>query len=136
MRVKIKRLLKENLQSYSDEQIEKARLVIARLIDTTLTKPTLDVNTFADREDEIDKDRYTWFRDNPSEFIDAYSDQNEDDEDYDFDKESKSYGPIRDPKETSLLYYLYKGVYKSSGKFYIGNDNDIDKVIYRIHRQQ
>ena len=40
MRVKIKRLLKENLQNYSDEQIEKARLVIARLIDTTLTKPT------------------------------------------------------------------------------------------------
>tara|TARA_Y100000592_G_scaffold3293_1_gene4751 strand:- start:3213 stop:4547 length:1335 start_codon:yes stop_codon:yes gene_type:complete len=132
MRVKIKRLLKENIQNYSDEQIEKARLVIARLIDTTLTKPTLDVNTFADREDEIDRDRYTWFRDNPSEFIDAYSDQDEDDEGYDFDKESKSYGPIRDPKETSLLYYLYKGVYKSGGKFYIGNDNNIDKVVKEI----
>ncbi len=66
MKIKIKRLLKENLQAYTPEQIEKARLIISRLIDTTLTKPTLDVNTFADREDEIDKDRYTWFRDNPS----------------------------------------------------------------------
>ena len=132
MKVRIKKLLKENLQTYSEEQIEKARLVIARLIDTTLTKPTLDVNTFADKEDEIDKDRYTWFRDNPSEFIDAYSGYDEDDEDYDFDKETKSYGPVRDPKETSLLYYLYKGVYKSGGKFYIGNQNNIDSVIKEI----
>lgn len=132
MRIKIKKLLKENSQTYSEEQIEKARLIIARLIDTTLTKPTLDVNTFADKEDEIDKDRYTWFRDNPSEFIDAYSGYDEDDEEYDFDKETKSYGPIRDPKETSLLYYLYKGVYKSGGKFYIGNQNNIDNVIKEI----
>lgn len=132
MKIKIKRLLKENTQTYSEQQIEKARLIIARLIDTTLTKPTLDVNTFADREDEIDKDRYTWFRDNPSEYIDAYSGYDEDDEEYDYDKESKSYGPKRDPKETSLLYYLYKGVYKRNGKFYIGNETNIDEVIREI----
>ena len=42
MKIKIKRLLKENIQNYTEEQIEKARIVIARLIDTTLTKPKLD----------------------------------------------------------------------------------------------
>ncbi len=132
MKIKIKKLLKENTQSYTAEQVEKARLVIARLIDTTLTKPTFDVNTFADSSDEIDKDRYKWFRDNPGEYIDAYSDYDEDDEDYDYDKETKSYGPIRDPKQTSLLYYLYKGTYKRDGKWHIGKGNDIQSVIKEI----
>jgi len=132
MKIKINRLLKENTQTYTQDQIEKARIVIARLIDTTLTKPTLDVNTFADRKDEIDKDRYTWFRDNPGEYIDTYSGYDEDDEEYDYDKETKSYGPVRDPRETSLLYYLYKGTYKRDGKWHIGNGNNIDTVVKEI----
>lgn len=133
MKIKIKRLLKENLNSYSAKEIEKARIAIGLLIDSTLTKPTLDVNTFADSEDQIDKDRYKWFRDNPREYIDSYSGFDPDDEEYDFEKEVKdNYGPVRDPKQTSLLYYLYKGVYFKDGKWNISNGLNIEAVIKEI----
>ena len=133
MRVKIKKLLKENLSTYTEEEVEKARLIIGRLIDTTLTKPSLDVNTFADPEDEIDRDRYKWFRYNPSEYIEAYADTEDSELEFDaFEKEAKKYTDLRDPKQTTLLYYLYRGTYKRDGKWHIGNDQNIDAVLKEI----
>ena len=133
MRVKIKKLLKENQSTYTDEQVEKARVILGRLIDTTLTKPSIDVNTFADPEDEIDKDRYKWFRYNPSEYIEAYADSEGSEMQFDaFDKEARKYTDLRDPKQTTLLYYLYRGVYKQDGKFHIGQGENIDAVLKEI----
>jgi len=120
-------LLREE-KGYSKEELEKARIAIGLLIDSTLTKPTLDVNTFIDPNDEVMKDNYEWFRDNPSEYIQAYSDS----EDDDFENIATSYGPIRDPKETSLLYYLYRGVYFQNGKWHIGKGENIEEVIREI----
>ena len=127
MNITFKNIIKEVLKqmSYTPEETEKHRIVLGTIIDTTLSKPTLDVNTFLDPV--YHEDQYKWFRDNPSEYIDAYSDEEDE-----FDKE-KSYGPIRDPKETTLLYYLYKGTYKGEdGKWYIGNGQNIDSVIKEV----
>lgn len=121
-------LLKENEEAYSKEELEKARIALGLLIDTTLTKPTLDVNTFVDPNNEMTRDNYEWFRDNPSEYIEAYSDS----EDGDIDTASASYGPKRDPKQTTLLYYLYRGVYYSDGKWNIGKGENIEDVIREI----
>lgn len=120
-------LLREE-EGYSKEEIEKARIAIGLLIDSTLTKPTLDVNTFIDPNDKMMRDSYEWFRDNPSEYIEAYSDL----EDGETDNAAASYGPVRDPKETTLLYYLYRGVYFKDGKWNIGKGENIDKVIREI----
>ena len=120
-------LLRED-EGYSKEELEKARIAIGLLIDSTLTKPTLDVNTFVDPNDEMMRDNYEWFRDNPKEYIEAYSDSEDDDP----STIAASYGPIRDPKETSLLYYLYRGVYYKDGKWNISKGENIDKVLKEI----
>lgn len=121
MKLSFKDILKETLNEmfYTTEETQQYRIILATLIDTTLSKPTLDVNTFLDPVEQ--KDQYEWFRYNPEEYIEAYSDI------------GGTYGPIRDPKETSLLYYLYKGTYQGKdGKWYIGNGEDIDAVIKEV----
>ncbi len=113
-----------NEMSYTPEETEKYRIVIGTLIDTTLSKPTLDVNTFLDPKSEFTKEQYTWFRDNPDEYIEAYSDL------------GGTYGPVRDPKETTLLYYLYRGTYQDSqGKWHIGQEENIDDVVKEIRNR-
>ena len=57
-------ILAANIQmSYSKEDTEKYRIILATLIDTTLSKPTLDVNTFLDPGSDFDKQEYKYFRD-------------------------------------------------------------------------
>ena len=121
MKISFKQILRETLNqmSYSIDEIQNLRIIISTLIDTTLSKPTLDVNTFLDPV--YHEDQYKWFRDNPTEYIDAYSDA------------GGTYGPIRDPKETTLLYYLYRGTYQDeNGNWIIGNGENIDDVIKEV----
>lgn len=121
MRISFKEILKETLNqmSYSNEETEKYRIILATLIDTTLSKPTLDVNTFLDPVEQ--EDQYKWFRYNPEEYIETYSDV------------GGTYGPVRDPKETTLLYYLYRGTFKGQdGKWYIGTGENTDAVIKEV----
>ena len=137
MKIKIKKLLKENQQVYTQEQADQIRVAISRVMDRTLLKPTLDTNTFADPTDDVDKDRYKWFRDNPSEYIDAYYGDPEGEQDeeplQDIAVGMKKHGAIRDAKQTTLLYYLYKGVYQKDGKWHIGRGENIDLVIKEIN---
>tara|TARA_R100000152_G_C6771235_1_gene197707 strand:+ start:420 stop:1787 length:1368 start_codon:yes stop_codon:yes gene_type:complete len=137
MKVRIKKLLKENQQAYTQEQADQIRVAISKVMDRTLLKPTLDTNTFADPTDDVDRDRYKWFRDNPSEYIDAYygDPEGEDDEEplADIAAGMKKHGAIRDAKQTTLLYYLYRGVYKRDGKWHIGKGQNIDLVIKEIN---
>ena len=129
--------IKKNL-AYNKEEADEIRVAISKVMDRTLLKPTLDTNTFANPDDEVDKDRYKWFRDNPSEYIEAYYGNDEEDEE-DISLQNiaagvKKHGAIRDPKETTLLYYLYKGTYQDKfGKWHIGNGQNIDLVIKEIN---
>ena len=123
MRISFKEILKETLNqmSYTPEETQQYRIILATLIDTTLSKPTLDVNTFLNPGTDFDKEEYKYFRDNPDDYIEAYSEF------------GGTYGPVRDPKETSLLYYLYRGTYQGKdGKWYIGDGEDIDAVIKEV----
>ena len=123
MKISFKEILKETLNqmSYSKEDTEKYRIILATLIDTTLSKPTLDVNTFLDPGSDFDKEEYKYFRDNPSDYIEAYSEF------------GGTYGPVRDPKQTTLLYYLYRGTFKGKdGKWYIGDGEDIEAVTKEV----
>jgi len=137
MKIKIKKLLKENQQTYTQEQADQIRVAISKVMDRTLLKPTLDTNTFADPTDEIDRDRYKWFRDSPNEYIDAYYGDPEGEEDEEplarIAAGRKKHGAVRDAKQTTLLYYLYRGVYKRGGKWHIGKGQDIESVIKEIN---
>ena len=136
MKIKIKKLLKENQQAYTQEQADQIRVAISRVMDRTLLKPTLDTNTFADPTDDVDRDRYKWFRDNPNDYIDAYYGDPEGEEEeslQDIAAAMKKHGAIRDAKETTLLYYLYRGVYKRDGKWHIGKEQNIGRVIKEIN---
>ena len=45
MKVRIKKLLKENQQTYTQEQADQIRVAISRVMDRTLLKPTLIFST-------------------------------------------------------------------------------------------
>ena len=145
MKINYKNLIKEIKKQliYDEEEADNIRVAISKVMDRTLLKPTLDTNTFADPDDDIDYDNYKWFRDNPNEYIKAFSKDFDSIEDPDlpnekeqtqFERTSKKYGAIRDPKETTLLYYLYRGTYQDeNGKWIIGRGENIDLVIREVN---